>query len=77
MNDSGVCSSFKYPFNPIIPQANVASDTTHLILFSSRHPGGVNMAFLDGGVRFLRNGIAQRIREAMGSRAGGEAFTLN
>src|SRR5262249_42194990 len=31
------------PFNPVIP--NPASDTTHLIGFSSRHSGGLNMLF--------------------------------
>jgi prepilin-type N-terminal cleavage/methylation domain-containing protein/prepilin-type processing-associated H-X9-DG protein len=64
----------RYPFNPIIP--NVTADTTHLSAFSSRHPGGVNFALMDGSVRYLRDTISQNIREAIGSRAGGEPMQL-
>jgi len=63
------------PFNPVIP--NPASDTRHLIGFSSRHTTGVNFAFLDGSVRFLSDSLSQQVREAIGSRAGGEVFTEN
>ena len=41
------------PFNIVI--TNPASDTRHLIAFASRHPGGANMSFLDGNVRFLKD----------------------
>jgi prepilin-type processing-associated H-X9-DG protein len=63
------------PFNIVIP--NPASDTRHLIGFTSRHPGGVNMAFLDGSVRFLRNSTSDAARFAIGSRAGGEVVNLD
>jgi prepilin-type processing-associated H-X9-DG protein len=63
------------PFNPVIP--NPASDTSHLISFSSRHSGGVNFGFLDGSVRFLNDGTTQAVREAIGTRAGGEVFSLD
>jgi prepilin-type N-terminal cleavage/methylation domain-containing protein/prepilin-type processing-associated H-X9-DG protein len=63
------------PFNPVIP--NPASDTRHLIGFSSRHDGGVNFVFLDGSVRFLSDAIADATRMAIGSRAGGEVFNLD
>jgi prepilin-type N-terminal cleavage/methylation domain-containing protein/prepilin-type processing-associated H-X9-DG protein len=63
------------PFNPVIPTP--ASDTRHLIGFSSRHPGGINMAFLDGSVRFLRDSTSDQVRFAIGSRDGGEIFDLN
>jgi prepilin-type processing-associated H-X9-DG protein len=39
---------------------------------SSRHPGGVNVAFGDGGVRFVQNTIDLGIWRALGSRDGGE-----
>jgi prepilin-type processing-associated H-X9-DG protein len=63
------------PFNLVIP--NPASDTRHLIGLSSRHPGGVNIGFLDGSVRFLRDGTSDAARFAIGSRDGGEVFDLN
>src|SRR5262249_934302 len=63
------------PFHPIIPHP--ASDTTHLILFSSRHPRGVNFVFLDGSVRFLSDNTSQDIRTAIGTRDGGETVGPN
>jgi prepilin-type N-terminal cleavage/methylation domain-containing protein len=36
----------------------------------SRHPGGVNACFSDGGVRFVRNDISRRIWRAMLTRDG-------
>ena len=39
---------------------------------SSRHPGGVNVAFADGAVRFIANKINLYPWQAMGSIAGQE-----
>jgi prepilin-type N-terminal cleavage/methylation domain-containing protein/prepilin-type processing-associated H-X9-DG protein len=39
---------------------------------TSRHPGGVNVAFGDGGVRFVQNTIDINVWRALGSRDGGE-----
>jgi prepilin-type processing-associated H-X9-DG protein/prepilin-type N-terminal cleavage/methylation domain-containing protein len=68
------------PLNPVIPAPPTAghfcSDTRHLIGYSSRHPGGVNMLFVDGSVRFLRNSVSEAILTAIGSRSGGESNTL-
>jgi prepilin-type N-terminal cleavage/methylation domain-containing protein/prepilin-type processing-associated H-X9-DG protein len=63
------------PFNPVIPTP--ASDTTHLIGFSSRHEGGINFVFCDGSVRFIRDSLAQNIRTGMGTRAGSEPINLD
>ena len=49
-----------------------ASDHT-LIGASSRHPGGVNVALLDGSVRFVKDGITPLVWRALATRAGGEA----
>jgi prepilin-type N-terminal cleavage/methylation domain-containing protein/prepilin-type processing-associated H-X9-DG protein len=59
------------PFNVVITDA---SDTKHLIGFSSRHTGGVNFVFLDGSVRFLSDGTSQPVAIGIGSRAGGEVI---
>jgi prepilin-type processing-associated H-X9-DG protein len=40
--------------------------------FSSRHAGGVNAAFGDGSVRFLRNTVSSQVLRRLGNRADGE-----
>jgi prepilin-type N-terminal cleavage/methylation domain-containing protein/prepilin-type processing-associated H-X9-DG protein len=42
---------------------------------SSNHPGGVNVAFADGRVQFIRNQIALNPWWAIGSRNGSEALS--
>ncbi len=42
---------------------------------SSYHPGGVNVALADGSVHFVSQGIDFAIWQAVGSMAGGEAFS--
>jgi prepilin-type N-terminal cleavage/methylation domain-containing protein/prepilin-type processing-associated H-X9-DG protein len=42
----------------------------------SRHPGGVNVATADGGVRFVGDGVAAAVWRAAATRAGGEAVVL-
>lgn len=39
---------------------------------SSRHPGGVNVLMMDGGVRFVADAIDLGVWRAIGTRAGGE-----
>jgi prepilin-type processing-associated H-X9-DG protein len=41
---------------------------------SSFHPGGVNVGFLDGSVRFVKDGVALRTWWAIATRAGGEVI---
>ncbi len=42
---------------------------------SSQHPGGVNVAFADGSVHFIKNTIAPNTWWALGSRNGGEVIS--
>jgi prepilin-type N-terminal cleavage/methylation domain-containing protein/prepilin-type processing-associated H-X9-DG protein len=58
----GYASDMHTPNNPL----NRVED------FSSRHPGGVNFVFADGGVRFLPDTIDPVVWHALGTRAGGE-----
>jgi prepilin-type processing-associated H-X9-DG protein len=44
---------------------------------SSRHTGGVNVLFGDGGIRFINDNINLGAWRAMGSRDGGEVVTDN
>jgi prepilin-type N-terminal cleavage/methylation domain-containing protein/prepilin-type processing-associated H-X9-DG protein len=42
---------------------------------SSNHPGGVNMAFFDGSVRFVKNSVGYQAYYAIATDAGGEVVS--
>jgi prepilin-type processing-associated H-X9-DG protein len=44
--------------------------------FTSSHPGGVNMSFCDGSVRFMPQTTDLKILQMLATRAGGEVVTL-
>src|SRR5262245_34191258 len=82
-NGNNLFSGSTYiPFNPVIPNpgppavAPPAQDTSHLIGLSSRHLGGVQIAFLDGSVRFVSDATSDLVRYAIGTRMGDEALNV-
>ncbi len=44
---------------------------------SSNHPGGVNVGFLDGSVRFLKNSVNPITWWALATKAGGEVISAD
>jgi len=46
-----------------------------IVAAASRHPGGVNTAFGDGSVRFIKSTISYQTWAALGTRAGGEVVS--
>jgi len=44
---------------------------------SSSHPGGVNVAFADGSVRFVKSSIARNVWWGLGTRNGGEVISAD
>jgi prepilin-type N-terminal cleavage/methylation domain-containing protein/prepilin-type processing-associated H-X9-DG protein len=42
---------------------------------SSNHPGGVNMLFMDGSVRWIKNSISYQAWHAIGSKDGAEVIS--
>ncbi len=44
---------------------------------SSYHSGGVNVSFLDGSVRFVKNSVAYQTWHAIATRAGGEIISAD
>jgi len=46
-----------------------------LVSASSRHPGGVNTAFADGSVKFIKSTINNQVWVGLGTRNGGEVIS--
>jgi prepilin-type N-terminal cleavage/methylation domain-containing protein/prepilin-type processing-associated H-X9-DG protein len=46
-----------------------------IITATSNHPGGVNVCFADGSVRFVKDSVAPNTWWAIGSRNGGEVLS--
>jgi prepilin-type N-terminal cleavage/methylation domain-containing protein/prepilin-type processing-associated H-X9-DG protein len=44
---------------------------------SSNHPGGVNVAYLDGSVKFVKNGVNPTTWWALATKAGGEVISAD
>ena len=54
---------------------DVSSDNFETMIASaSSHPGGVNVLFLDGSVRFLKSSINYQTWHAIGTKDGGEVI---
>ncbi len=71
-NGGYTCPSNKYLFGP--GNINNNCDMTH---FWSLHSVGANFANADGSVRFLRYAVDPTVMIALGTRSGGEVFTLD
>jgi len=48
---------------------------TGMITMRSRHPGGVNVLFADGSVKFIKNTINQLTWFQLGTKSGGEVIS--
>ncbi len=55
--------------------AGCGTDFGHLHVPSSNHPGGVNVPFTDGSVRFVKNAVSQQIWMSLGSMDGSEVVS--
>jgi prepilin-type N-terminal cleavage/methylation domain-containing protein/prepilin-type processing-associated H-X9-DG protein len=52
-------------------------DSSHIVSATSNHPGGCNVLFVDGSVKFVKQSIDIRTWWALGSRAGGEVISAD
>src|SRR3954452_19761868 len=66
---SPFCNQATYPYNPPCTTAN--STYSHKAA-RSRHPGGVNVLFAGGSVRFVPNTVGLATWRALGTMDGGE-----
>jgi prepilin-type N-terminal cleavage/methylation domain-containing protein/prepilin-type processing-associated H-X9-DG protein len=55
----------------------VQSQHAHFVNATSKHPGGVNVLFGDGAVRFLKNTVDMTTYWALGTRDGGEVISAD
>ena len=56
------------------PGGNFSTLEDRACVFGSGHPGGANLAFADGSVRFLRDGTPLPTLQALSTRAGAEVI---
>ncbi|RUL88122.1 DUF1559 domain-containing protein [Tautonia sociabilis] len=73
-NSAGYC---KYPLEDNPPCVAATSVMPPTYAFRSRHPGGVNMGFADGSVRFIKNTINLYTWRALGTTRGGEVISAD
>ena len=50
------------------------NDDGSMFAAHSAHPGGVNMAFLDGSVKFMKDSVSPATYGAIGTAMGGEVI---
>jgi prepilin-type N-terminal cleavage/methylation domain-containing protein/prepilin-type processing-associated H-X9-DG protein len=60
---------------PPVPDSTPRTLSCNNLPFGSFHPGGVNFAFGDGNVRFLRDDLDLQTYLALGSRNGSETYS--
>jgi prepilin-type processing-associated H-X9-DG protein len=58
-------------------QGNWPGGVSSLITATSNHPGGVNVAFSDGSVKFVKDTVSTATWWALGSRNGGESVSAD
>src|SRR5262249_3970545 len=69
--------SHTVPPNSKISDCGDTSIISSHVAARSYHPGGVNVAFADGTVRFIKDSVNILVWRALGSRAGGEVVSAD
>ncbi len=68
-------NSTQYPWGDCRDQWGGWPDEATFATATSNHPGGVNVCFADGSVRFIKSSISMPIWWALGTKADGEVIT--
>ena len=69
------CSRYAHVMPPNTWSCRSGLQIAHVA--SSRHPGGVNVLFMDGSVKFLKETVAVNTWWAIGTRGGGEVISAD
>ncbi len=69
MNSATYCDNTVRSNPPCLPATTALPPT---LAFRSRHPGGVQMVFCDGSVKFIKNTINLFVWRGLGTTQGGE-----
>jgi prepilin-type N-terminal cleavage/methylation domain-containing protein/prepilin-type processing-associated H-X9-DG protein len=74
--------SFTSSYSHTVPPNNPQNDCVDMnndahVAARSYHPGGVNIAFCDGSVKFIKTSIAMTVWRAVGTRGGGEVVSAD
>ncbi len=71
-------NSTQYPWNTCRQDcAGCGVDSSHIVNASSFHPGGCNVLFCDGSVKFIKSSINLKTWWALGTRANGEVISAD
>jgi len=73
--DFGVCVNDLARGLPCTTDTNSADSLGFYMGSRSRHPGGVNVLFCDGSVRFIKDSIALTVWQALSTMNGGEVIS--
>jgi len=73
-HDSGRGGQYTHVTRPNRKACNAGNPWDCCVGASSKHNGGVNVAFLDGSVRFVRNGVDYLVWRGAGTMSGQEAI---
>jgi prepilin-type N-terminal cleavage/methylation domain-containing protein/prepilin-type processing-associated H-X9-DG protein len=77
LQDTGRGGPYYHVMPPNKPGCAVSAGFGNVDSFigaGSFHPGGANVLLLDGSIRFLKDGVALGVWNALGTRAGGEVI---
>jgi len=69
--------AYDIDFNSLREGRSTTIPTMASVTSRSFHSGGVNTLLMDGSVRFVRESITINVWRGMGSRAGGELFSID
>jgi len=70
-------STVNHYWTPNSQKADCAGDTNGLYSARSQHPGGVNEAFADGHIQFVKDTVTVVVWRALATRAGGEVISAD
>jgi prepilin-type N-terminal cleavage/methylation domain-containing protein/prepilin-type processing-associated H-X9-DG protein len=77
LNDNANGTAYTHVGLPNTTSCGFPGNLRFSVNASSYHTGGVNVLLCDGSVKFINNSIALQTWRALGTRSGGEVFTLD